>query len=296
MGCEPVPTPPAAIERWTARRPAMAELFVAEKVTVPKVRARKRERGAEPIVMLTAYDTPGARICDAAGVDAILVGDSVADNVLGHADTLQVDVAAMVHHVAAVGRARTRALVVGDMPWLSYHLSPEDTVRNAAALVRAGAEAVKLEGGRTRLAVIEALLSAEIPVMGHLGLTPQSVHAMGGYKVQAKEQAAAESLLSDAKALAAAGCFAIVLEGVPDVVAARVTAEVEVPTIGIGAGSACDGQVLVFHDLLGLNESKAPKFVRRYAQLSQVAVDAIRAWATDVRTGTFPSDAETYHA
>jgi len=274
----------------------MAGAVVADKVTVPKLRARKRERGSEPIVMLTAYDTPGARICDAAGVDVILVGDSLADNVLGYADTLQVDVATMAHHVAAVGRAAPRALVVGDMPWMSYHLSPQETVRNAAELVRAGAEAVKLEGGRQRVAMIEALLGAQIPVMGHLGLTPQSVHVMGGYKVQAKEQAAAESLLADAKALAASGCFAIVLEGVPDVVAARVTAAVEVPTIGIGAGSACDGQVLVFHDLLGLNEGKPPKFVRRYAQLSQVAADAVRAWAADVRAGTFPSDAETYHA
>jgi 3-methyl-2-oxobutanoate hydroxymethyltransferase len=274
----------------------MVEAVLTEKVTVPKLRARKRERGSEPIVMLTAYDTPGARICDAAGVDVILVGDSVANNVLGYTDTLQVDAATMAHHVAAVGRAAPRALVVGDMPWLSYHLSQQDTVRNAAALVRAGAEAVKLEGGRQRLAMIEALSGAEIPVMGHLGLTPQSVHVMGGYKVQAKEQAAAELLLADAKALAASGCFAIVLEGVPDVVAAQVTAAVDVPTIGIGAGPACDGQVLVFHDLLGLNEGKPPKFVRPYAQLSQVAADAVRAWAADVRAGAFPSDAETYHA
>jgi len=274
----------------------MAKPVVADKVTVPKVRARKRHSGSEPIVMITAYDTPGALICDAAGVDMILVGDSVSDNVLGHADTLQVDVGVMAHHVAAVGRAGTRALVVGDMPWLSYHVSPEDTVRNAAVLVRAGAEAVKLEGGRSRLPMIEMLLAAEIPVMGHLGLTPQSVHTMGGFKVQAREQAAAEALLSDAKALAAAGCFAIVLEGVPDVVAARVTADVDVPTIGIGAGPACDGQVLVFHDLLGLNDGKAPKFVRRYAQLAKVATEAVSAWATDVRAGTFPSDSETYHA
>jgi len=269
---------------------------MARKVTVPEVRSRKRARGGQPIVMLTAYDTPGARICDAAGVDMILVGDSVADNVLGHEDTLQVDTAVMAHHVAAVGRAHPRALVVGDMPWLSYHLSAEDTVRNAAKLVRAGAEAVKLEGGRSRLPMVEALLAAEIPVMGHLGLTPQSVHTMGGYKVQAKEQTAAESLLQDAKALVAAGCFAIVLEGVPDVVAARVTAEIDVPTIGIGAGPSCDGQVLVFHDLLGLNVSKPPKFVRRYAQLAQVAEEAVRAWGADVRSGAFPSDAESYHA
>jgi 3-methyl-2-oxobutanoate hydroxymethyltransferase len=181
------------------------------------------------------------------------------------------------------------------MPWLSYHVSPEDTVRNGATLVRAGAEAVKLEGGRVRLPVVEALLDAEIPVMGHLGLTPQSVHAMGGYKVQAKQVTAAEALMNDAKALAAAGCFAIVLEGVPDVVAARVTEEVSVPTIGIGAGAGCDGQVLVFHDLLGLREEAAPKFVRRYADLRTAAVEAVRTWAADVRSGSFPSDAESYH-
>ncbi len=266
-----------------------------KKVTVPDVRSRKRSTGAAPLVMLTAYDTPSARLVDAAGVDLILVGDSVANNVLGHADTLQVDVGVMAHHVAAVGRASPTALVVGDMPWMSYHVSVEDTVRNGAALVRAGAEAVKLEGGRARLPMIEALLAAEIPVMGHLGLTPQSVHAMGGYKVQAKHTAAAEALLNDAKALSAAGCFAIVLEGVPDVVAGRVTEEVAVPTIGIGAGPGCDGQVLVFHDLLGLGEGKTPKFVRRYADLAAVATGAIEQWAADVRGGSFPSEAESYH-
>jgi 3-methyl-2-oxobutanoate hydroxymethyltransferase len=267
----------------------------AKKVTVPMVRARKRSRGDQPIVMLTAYDTPGAHIADAAGVDVILVGDSVANAVLGHADTLQVDVAAMAHHVGAVGRASPRALVVGDMPWLSYHVSAEDAVRNAAVLIRAGAEAVKLEGGRRRLAVVEALMAAEIPVMGHLGLTPQSVHAMGGYRVQAKSTPAAEALMNDAKALAAAGCFAIVLEGVPDVVAGRVTDEVGIPTIGIGAGAACDGQVLVFHDLLGLRQGAPAKFVRQYADLTAVAVTAIASWAADVRGGSFPSEAETYH-
>jgi 3-methyl-2-oxobutanoate hydroxymethyltransferase len=272
-----------------------ADRPVATKVTVPMVRARKRSRGDQPLVMLTAYDTPGARIADAAGVDVILVGDSVANAVLGHPDTLQVDVAAMAHHVGAVGRATPRALLVGDMPWLSYHLSPEEAVRNAAVLIRAGAEAVKLEGGRVRLPVVEALLSAEIPVMGHLGLTPQSVHAMGGYRVQARSTTAAEALMNDAKALAAAGCFAMVLEGVPDVVAARVTDEVDVPTIGIGAGAACDGQVLVFHDLLGLGDRTPAKFVRQYADLTSVAVTAVASWAADVRGGTFPSEAETYH-
>jgi len=265
------------------------------KVTVPSIRARKVGRGSEPLVMLTAYDTPGASIADAAGVDMILVGDSVANTVLGHADTLQVDTDVIAHHVAAVHRAAPRALVVGDMPWMSYHLTPEDTVRNGATLIRAGAGTVKLEGGRVRLPMIEALVAAEIPVMGHLGLTPQSVHAMGGYKVQAKDDLGAETLRYDAKALAAAGCFAIVLEGVPDVVAARVTDEVDVPTIGIGAGGGCDGQVLVFHDLLGLGEGTPPKFVRRYADLRSVAVEAVQAWAADVRGGAFPSDAETYH-
>jgi 3-methyl-2-oxobutanoate hydroxymethyltransferase len=201
----------------------------------------------------------------------------------------------MAHHVAAVARAGTRALVVGDMPWLSYHVSVEDTIRNAALLVRAGAQAVKLEGGRARVAMIEALMATEIPVVGHLGLTPQSVHVMGGYKVQAKQAAEADALLLDAKALAAAGCFAIVLEGVPDVVAARVTAEVDIPTVGIGAGAGCDGQVLVFHDLLGLGVGPVPKFVRRYADLASVAVEAVSAWAGDVRSGAFPSEAETYH-
>jgi 3-methyl-2-oxobutanoate hydroxymethyltransferase len=181
------------------------------------------------------------------------------------------------------------------MPWMSYHVSVEDAVRNAATLVRAGAGAVKLEGGRQRVPVVEAIVAAEIPVMGHLGLTPQSVHAMGGYRVQAKESAAAEALLLDAKALAAAGCFAIVLEGIPDVVAAQVTETVDVPTIGIGAGAACDGQVLVFHDVLGLSEGTPPKFVRRYADLSGLATAAVAAWADDVRSGAFPSDAEAYH-
>jgi 3-methyl-2-oxobutanoate hydroxymethyltransferase len=267
---------------------------MAPKVTVPEVRSRKRGRGA-PLVMLTAYDTPGARIADAAGVDMILVGDSVANNVLGLTDTLQVDIGVMAHHVAAVGRASTRALVIGDMPWLSYHVSVEDTIRNAATLVRAGAEAVKLEGGRARVPMIEALVATEIPVMGHLGLTPQSVHAMGGFKVQAKEAAAVESLVDEAKAIVAAWVFAMVLEGVPDVVGTRLTAEVDVPVIGIGAGAGCDGQVLVFHDLLGLGVGKVPKFVRRYADLASLAVESISAWAEDVRSGAFPSDAESYH-
>jgi 3-methyl-2-oxobutanoate hydroxymethyltransferase len=263
-------------------------------VTVPTLRATKRRDGHPPIVMVTAYDAPGARIADAAGVDVILVGDSLANNVLGYEDTLQVTIDDMAHHTAAVARTKPRPLIVGDLPWLSYHIDTADTVRNAAALIRAGAEAVKLEGGRKRVPMIEALVSAEIPVMGHLGLTPQSVHAMGGYRVQGKGDAAAEALAADAKAIAAAGCFAIVLEGVPEGLGATITQQLDIPTIGIGAGPACDGQVLVFHDLLGLNAT-TPKFVRRYAELATAATEAMAAYAADVRSGAFPSDAEVYH-
>ncbi len=182
------------------------------------------------------------------------------------------------------------------MPWLTYHLEPSETVRNAAVLVRAGAHAVKLEGGRRRVDAVRAILDAEIPVMGHLGLTPQSINAIGGYKVQGREASAAGELLRDAEALATAGCFAIVLEGVPDVLAERVTAAVDVPTIGIGAGPGCDGQVMVLHDLLGLAEGKSPRFVRRYAELGSIATEAVRAWGADVRAGRYPSETETYHA
>ncbi len=268
---------------------------VSEEVTVPAIRDRKRRNGSPPVVMLTAYDTPGARIADRGGVDVILVGDTLSMVVLGHEDTLQVTVEEMAHHVAAVSRARPRALVVADMPWMSYHMSTEDTLRNAAALVRAGGQAVKLEGGAVRLPMIEAIVGAEIPVMGHLGLTPQSTHVMGGYRVQAKALDAAQRLIADAQALAGAGCFAIVLEGVPDVVAGVVTDAVDVPTIGIGAGRWCDGQVLVFHDLLGFEDRMTPKFVRRYADLGSQAVDAVAAFASDVRHGRYPADGETYH-
>ena len=262
---------------------------MAGRVTAPDIRARKRSRGADPVVMITAYDAPFGRLVDDAGVDVILVGDTLAELVLGHSDTLHVG-------IEDLARSGPRALLVGDMPWLTYHLEAGDTVRNAAVLVRAGAQAVKLEGGRRRVPAVRAILDAEIPVMGHLGLTPQSVNAMGGYKVQGREAAAAGELRRDAEALAAAGCFAIVLEGVPDLLAELVTAEVDVPTIGIGAGPACDGQVIVVHDLLGLAEGKAPRFVRRYAELGTLATEAVRAWAADVREGRYPSDAETYHA
>lgn len=264
-------------------------------ITAPAVRSRKVRDGADPLVMVTAYDAPGARMADEAGVDLILVGDSVAMVVLGYDDTLSVTVDDMAHHVAAVSRARPGPLVVGDLPWLSYHVSVEDTVRNAAALVRAGAEAVKLEGGAKRVPMVEAIVDAEVPVMGHIGLTPQSVHAMGGFKVQGRESEAALRLVDDAKALQHAGCFAVVLEGVPDVVARMVTDALDIPTIGIGAGPHCDGQVLVLHDLLGIEDRVAPKFVRRYAELKAAGVDALSRFAADVREGRVPAEDETYH-
>jgi 3-methyl-2-oxobutanoate hydroxymethyltransferase len=246
--------------------------------------------------MVTAYDEPGARIVDAAGADIVLVGDSVANNVLGYEDTLHVTMADMTHHVGAVARARPGCLLVADLPWMSYHLDADHAVRNAARLVRAGAHAVKLEGGRARLPAVEAIIKAEIPVMGHLGLTPQSVLAMGGYRVQARGAEAAQALMGAAKALVGAGCFAIVLEGVPDAVAAAVTDSIDVPTIGIGAGPACDGQVMVFHDLLGLGAGPVPRFARIYADLASVATAAVAEYCEDVRAGRFPSDAESYHA
>lgn len=265
-------------------------------ITVPSVAGRKARAGADPLVMVTAYDAPGARIASEAGADLILVGDSVAMVVLGYEDTLQVTVDDIAHHTAAVARAKPRPLIVADLPWMSYHVSTEDTVRNAATLVRAGAEAVKLEGGRKRLPMVEALVDAEIPVMGHLGLTPQSVHALGGFKVQGRDLEAARAIVDDAVAIAEAGCFGIVLECVPDAVARLVTDSVDIPTIGIGAGRHCDGQVLVFHDLLGLEERITPKFVRRYAELGSDARVALGSFVDDVRNGRFPSSDETYHA
>jgi 3-methyl-2-oxobutanoate hydroxymethyltransferase len=265
---------------------------MAQTITAPAVRGRK---GSDPLVMVTAYDAPGARIADEAGVDLILVGDSVAMVVLGYEDTLQVTVEDMAHHVAAVARAKPRPMIIADLPWMSYHLSVEETVRNSAALIRAGAQAVKLEGGAKRLPMVRAILDAEIPVMGHIGLTPQSIHALGGFKVQGKQADAAAALVDDAIALADAGCFSIVLEAVPDEVARLVTQSVDVPTIGIGAGPWCDGQVLVFHDLLGLQDKLVPKFVRRYASLKSDAVTAMAAFAEDVRTKRFPSAEESYH-
>jgi 3-methyl-2-oxobutanoate hydroxymethyltransferase len=266
---------------------------VGDKITVPEVRSRK---GGPRLAMVTAYDYPSARIASEAGVDIILVGDSVANAFHGMDDTLGVDIDIMVLHARAVRRADPAPLVVVDMPWLTFHISREDTLRNAGRLVReGGAEAVKVEGGSKRVPMIEALVGAEIPVMGHLGLTPQSVHAMGGYKVQGRELEAARLLVQEAKELEAAGVFSIVLEGVPDVVAKMVTEQVSVPTIGIGAGPHTDGQVLVYTDLLGLNFGHYPKFVRRYEEFRDRGVAAMSAYVDDVRAGTFPGEEESYH-
>ena len=267
---------------------------MAAKMTVPRIREHKVSVGDDPLVMLTAYDAPSARMVDSSGADIILVGDSVAMVVLGYEDTLQVTIDDIAYHTAAVARANPSAFVVADMPWMSYHVSKEETVMNAAKLIRAGADAVKLEGGRRRLPMIEALIDAEIPVMGHLGLTPQSVNVMGGFKVQAKSTKAALDLVSAAKSLVHAGCFSLVLEGVPSPVAAMVTEAVDVATIGIGAGPYCDGQVLVLHDVLGIEQRVLPKFVRRYADLHGEGVKALSEFAKDVRTGKFPGDEESY--
>ncbi len=266
---------------------------VHAKVTVPGVRARK---GGAKLTMVTAYDHPTASIVSEAGIDMILVGDSVANAVHGFDTTLQMTTDLMIVHGAAVKRAKPHSLVVVDMPWMSYHTGSRDAVINAGRLVReGGAEAVKLEGGANRVKAISRIVDAEIPVMGHLGLTPQSFHAMGGYRVQGKNVDAARKLIEDAHAIVDAGVFAIVLEGIPSVLADIVTREVPVPTIGIGAGNACDGQVLVFHDVLGMGGGDYPKFVRSYADLRVASVEALRNYAADVENGAFPAEAETYH-
>lgn len=264
--------------------------------TVPGIRSSKRRHGSAPLVMVTAYDAPSARVATAADVDLILVGDSLAMTVLGYDDTLQVTIDDMAHHTAAVARSKPTAVVVGDMPWMTYHLTARRTVENAAKLVRAGAQCVKLEGGAKRAPMVEAIVSAEIPVMGHIGLTPQSTHVMGGFKVQGREAEAARRLADDAKALQEAGCFAVVIEGVPDVVGEMVTESIEIPTIGIGAGPGCDGQVLVYADLVGLENRFKPKFVRRYGNAFDDQTAALAQYAADVRDGTFPAADEAYKA
>lgn len=265
------------------------------KVTAPAVRARKGS--GRPLVALTAYDFPTATALDEAGVDIILVGDSLGMVVLGHDTTLPVDMDAMIHHTAAVSRARPSALVVADMPFLSCSLSREDAVRNAGRLVReGGAEAVKVEGGTRRSEVIQAIVEADIPVMGHLGLTPQAYHAMGGYRVQGRDGEAVRRLQEDLRAVEEAGAFAVVLEGLPEDVAETLTELADVPTIGIGAGPRCDGQILVIHDLLGLGRGPVPRFVRRYANLSSVIVEAVRSFSDDVVQGRFPGREESYRS
>lgn len=263
---------------------------------VPRIQASKIRRGDDPLVMVTAYDAPSARVASEAGVDMILVGDSVAMVVLGYEDTLQVTIDDMAYHVGAVARAKPDAVIVGDMPWMSFHVSTDETLNNAAKLIRAGAQCVKMEGGRKRIPMIEAIRAAEIPVMGHVGLTPQSLNVMGGFKVQAKRAGQARSLVDAAKALEAAGCFALVVEGVPDVVGEMVTEAVGIPIIGIGAGPKCDGQVLVYHDVIGLENRFKPKFVRRYGTAFEDQVAAVSGYAADARTGAFPSLDESYQA
>jgi 3-methyl-2-oxobutanoate hydroxymethyltransferase len=262
------------------------------KVTMPALAGMKRQ--GKPITALTAYDYATSRLVDEAGIDMILVGDSLAMVVLGHDNTLAVTVDEMLHHTRAVRRAVRRALVVADMPFGSYHGKVSEGVANAVRFVKeAGAEAVKIEGARTEL--VRALTDAEIPVVGHLGLTPQSVHRMGGYRVQAKTAETMLQLRADAEALAEAGAGAIVLEGVPREVAAAVTADLAIPTIGIGAGPECDGQILVFHDILNMTFAPRAKFVRQYADAAGLIRDAVEHYREDVEHRAFPSDAESYH-
>ena len=270
------------------------------KVTVPELMQRKTLAAGSPnkkITCLTAYDYPTGRLVDEAGVDVVLVGDSLAMVMLGHESTLPLTLEEALHHTKAVRRGVERGLVVADMPYGSSHGDINESLRNAMRFVKeAGAEAVKIEGGERRLELIARLTDAEIPVMGHIGLTPQSLNALGGYRVQGKTPNAAEQLLRDAKAVEAAGAFAIVLEAIPRELAAEITKAVAIPTIGIGAGPDCDGQVLVLHDMLGLTFQNAPKFARRYANIGEVISRAVREYCADVQSGSFPTDAESYHA
>ncbi|MGE5849282.1 MAG: 3-methyl-2-oxobutanoate hydroxymethyltransferase [Candidatus Methylomirabilota bacterium] len=267
--------------------------MLRDKITIRTLRRMKAQ--GEKITMLTAYDYPTARAVDEAGIDVILVGDSVGMVVLGYPTTLPVTMDDMVHHCRAVARGVSRALLVGDLPFMSYQVSREDALRNAGRLVKeGGAEAVKLEGGQEVLGAVEAMVAAGIPVMGHLGLTPQSYHQMGGYRIQGRTAEAADRLLKDAGALERAGVFSVVLEGIPAEVAKRVSEAVSVPTIGIGAGPSCDGQVLVTHDMLGLHEDLSPKFVKRYAQGRRLFLEAMRQYRDEVRSGTFPGPEHSY--
>jgi 3-methyl-2-oxobutanoate hydroxymethyltransferase len=267
---------------------------VTAKVTFQTLQQKKQN--AQPITALTAYDYPTSRLVDEAGVDLILVGDSLAMVVMGYDSTLPVTVDEMLHHTRAVRRAVKRAIVVSDMPYGSYHVSVADGVANATRFLKeAGAEAIKIEGGARRCELVERLTDAEIPVVCHLGLTPQAVHRMGGYRVQGKTQAAADELVRDARMLEAAGAAAIVLEGMPREVAANITSQLQIPTIGIGAGPDCDGQILVFHDLVNLSFSRPAKFVRQYADAATLFRDAIEHYVHDVEERSFPNESESYH-
>lgn len=263
------------------------------KITVASLREKKLHR--EPITCLTAYDYASARLVDDAGIDIVLVGDSLAMTMLGHENTLSVTVDEMLHHVRAVQRGVRHALLIADMPFGSYHSGSDDAVRNAIRFVKDGAEVVKIEGGEKRADLIRRIIDAEIPVAGHIGLTPQSVNVMGAYKVQGKSLADIEQLMRDAVALDRAGVACIYLECIPREVAAMITAEVSVPTIGIGAGPDCDGQVLVFHDILGLTFSESAKFVRRYEDAAALITQAARNFRADVTSRQYPSDGESYH-
>src|SRR5437763_3777271 len=257
-----------------------------KKITVPAIRVMK---SSQRIGMITAYDFPSAKLADAAGSDIILVGDSLGMVILGYPDTLSVTVDDMLHHVRAVARGSQRALIVGDMPYLSYHISVKESVRNAGRFIQAGAHAVKVEGGKaSRIKTISAILDAEIPVMGHIGLTPQSVNALGGFKLQGKNADDARRLIDEALALEHAGCFSLVLECVPTELGAFISERLTIPTIGIGAGPLCDGQVLVYHDVLGLYDGHKAKFVRRYAEIGVEMQHALEHYLSDVRDGTFP--------
>jgi len=270
----------------------MSDLPERDPLSIPWIVAAK---GREKIAMLTVYDAPSARLLDEAGIEILLVGDSVEMTVYGEANTLSATMDQMVRHSRAVARATKRAVVIGDMPFLSYQADPARAVENAGRfLAEAGCAAVKVEGGRRILPAVQAILAADIPVMGHIGLTPQSLHKLGGFKVQGREEDSAREIREDAKALADAGCFAVVLECVPETLAAQITAEIPVPTLGIGAGPHCDGQVLVYHDVMGLTRDLRPKFVRRYADLTTVIRDAAGAFVSDVKSGNFPSKEESF--
>ena len=270
----------------------MSDLPERDPLSIPWIVAAKCR---EKIAMLTVYDAPSARLLDEAGIEILLVGDSVEMTVYGEANTLSATMDQMVRHSRAVARATKRAVVIGDMPFLSYQADPARAVENAGRfLAEAGCAAVKVEGGRRILPAVQAILAADIPVMGHIGLTPQSLHKLGGFKVQGREEDSAREIREDAKALADAGCFAVVLECVPETLAAQITAEIPVPTLGIGAGPHCDGQVLVYHDVMGLTRDLRPKFVRRYADLTTVIRDAAGAFVKDVKTGNFPSKEESF--